>query len=254
MKFLGVFRRDRRRGFLPPARRPRSGRLSRRGGPWRSSEVGRRWAAKQGFLECSGLHNFLVADRTLAAGDFRIRARLSLEKLDDTAASLVINGNHFGFDGREQGKRKYHVEGPQFGGLRFLDSSPGAGDAFRVRGRPRGLDAHVPHRRPRGLPRPLCPERSGAVRAAAVAGDDAGVSSSRPRAISRGRRNCRPAATPSIWPRKTPCSSEPPNASRPFVSGDRGLSHVPHSRGGRDRQGHGAGPLRRPQDQRERHR
>ena len=30
---------------------------------------------------------------------------------------------HFGFDGRQGDKWKYHVEGPEFGGLRFLDSS-----------------------------------------------------------------------------------------------------------------------------------
>ena len=95
-------------------------------------EVGRKWTAKQGYLECFGLHNFLVADRTLGAGDFCIHARLSLEKLDDTAASLVINGNHFGFDAREHGKPKYHVEGPQIGGLRFLDSSLASGTPFEV--------------------------------------------------------------------------------------------------------------------------
>jgi hypothetical protein len=55
-------------------------------------EVGRTWTAKQGSRECSGLHHFLVADRTLDAGDFRSHARLSLEKLDDRAASMVING------------------------------------------------------------------------------------------------------------------------------------------------------------------
>ena len=66
------------------------------------------------------------------AGDFRIRARLSLEKLHDTAASLVINGNHFGFDAHQQGKPKFFVEGPEFGGLRFFDSALASGKPFEI--------------------------------------------------------------------------------------------------------------------------
>jgi hypothetical protein len=93
-------------------------------------EVGQRWSPKDGYLECFGPHSFLVAKRTLGAGDFRIRARLSLEKIENTAASLVINGNHFGFDGRQGDKWKYHVEGPEFGRLNFLDSSLAPGRPF----------------------------------------------------------------------------------------------------------------------------
>ena len=51
---------------------------------------------------------------------FQIRARLSLERLDGTAASLVIGGNHFGFDGRGE---KFFVEGPAFGQTRLLDDA-----------------------------------------------------------------------------------------------------------------------------------
>ena len=62
-------------------------------------EIGDKWTCKEGSLVCGGPGNFLVAGKAIGAGDFRIRARLSVEQLDGTAASLVIGGNHFGFDG-----------------------------------------------------------------------------------------------------------------------------------------------------------
>jgi hypothetical protein len=65
-------------------------------------EIGGQWTGREGALVGGGAGSFLVAGKALGAGDFRIRARLSLERLDGTAASLVIGGNHFGFDG--QGK------------------------------------------------------------------------------------------------------------------------------------------------------
>ncbi len=80
-------------------------------------EIGDKWTCKEGSLVCGGPDNVLVAGKAIGAGDFRIRARLSVEQLDGTAASLVIGGNHFGFDGR--GKRIF-VEGPAFGPTRLL--------------------------------------------------------------------------------------------------------------------------------------
>jgi len=80
-------------------------------------EIGNRWTCKEGSLVCGGTGNFLVAEKAVGAGDFRIRARLSLQRLDGTAASLVIGGNHFGFDG--SGKTLF-VEGPAFGPTRLL--------------------------------------------------------------------------------------------------------------------------------------
>ena len=83
-------------------------------------EVGNPWNRQAGFLEGSGLGNFLYANRLLAGGDFCVRARLSLAGLDGTAAALVLGDNHIGFDG--QG-RKLFVEGPTLGPGKFLDEA-----------------------------------------------------------------------------------------------------------------------------------
>ena len=83
-------------------------------------EVGRKWKQGRRYLECAGENNFLVAGRTPGAGDFCIRVRLSLAKLNGTAASLVIGGNHFGFDGRG---RKLFIEGLAFGHTRLLEDA-----------------------------------------------------------------------------------------------------------------------------------
>ena len=86
-------------------------------------EIGNKWTCKEGALVCGGMGNFLVAGKAVGAGDFRIRARLSLRQLDGTAASLVVGGNHFGFDGRG---RKFFIEGPALGPTRSL------GDAAKL--------------------------------------------------------------------------------------------------------------------------
>jgi len=83
-------------------------------------EIGNAWTEKRGTIECGGTGNFLVAGKAVGAGDFRIHARLSLEQLDGTAASLVIGGNHFGFDGQGE---KLFVEGPALGQTRLLADS-----------------------------------------------------------------------------------------------------------------------------------
>ncbi len=85
-------------------------------------EIGNRWTCKEGVLVCGGTGNFLVAGSAVRPGDFRIRARLSLERLDGTAASLVIGGNHFGFDGHG---KKLFVEGPALGRTQLLGDAGG---------------------------------------------------------------------------------------------------------------------------------
>jgi sialidase-1 len=69
--------------------------------------------AGEGFVRISGVGRFLRAGRDLGAGKSRIDARLTLETVDGTAASIAIGHSHFGFDGRS---RTLFVEGPLFGG------------------------------------------------------------------------------------------------------------------------------------------
>ena len=70
---------------------------------------GKPWRQGKGYVECSGLRNYLWAGRRVRTGDFHIRARLTLVELAHTAASFTIgNQSHFGFDG---GNRTMFVEG-----------------------------------------------------------------------------------------------------------------------------------------------
>ena len=77
-------------------------------------ERGAPWSRGDGFLECSGQNNYLLADKMLGRGDFKIQVRLSLAQLEHTAASFSIGGrSHFGFD---TGQGKMFVQGPLLGG------------------------------------------------------------------------------------------------------------------------------------------
>ena len=92
-------------------------------------EVGSKWKSKKGSMAGGGMGNYLVAERAVGTGEFRIRARLSLERLDGTAASLAFGQNHFGFDGRGG---KLFAEGAALGSTRSVSDTAD----FIVPGRP----------------------------------------------------------------------------------------------------------------------
>ena len=71
------------------------------------------WEKVGGSLSAAGTGRFLYANKQFGAGDFRVAARLKLERLDGTAASFVLNDSHVGFDG---GAKKFFVEGTLFNG------------------------------------------------------------------------------------------------------------------------------------------
>jgi sialidase-1 len=83
------------------------------GKPLAVRHVGAAWEQAPDGLAAAGTGRFLYAGKNLGTGDFRIAARLRLERLDGTAASFVMNDSHVGFDGRGMG---LFVEGPLFGG------------------------------------------------------------------------------------------------------------------------------------------
>lgn len=70
------------------------------------------WEARGRFLEATGTAHSLLAGHALLEGDFRIRARLALDKLDNTQAGFLLNDSMFGFDGRGQ---RMFASGPIFG-------------------------------------------------------------------------------------------------------------------------------------------
>ncbi|MEM7307414.1 MAG: sialidase family protein [Planctomycetota bacterium] len=84
------------------------------GEPRHVESRGEPWKSEDGALVGAGEGNELDSTRALGAGDFLVRAVLSIDEPDGTAASLVLGwNNHFGFDGRG---RTYYVNGPWFGG------------------------------------------------------------------------------------------------------------------------------------------
>lgn len=58
------------------------------------------WETSHDGLTAEGTGRFLHANPLLGSGDFRIKARLKLARLDGSAASFEIAGGRFGFDGR----------------------------------------------------------------------------------------------------------------------------------------------------------
>ena len=115
--------------LVPPAYGGGPHYVVRRGKPLAVREEGKQWTRGKGYLECSGVGNFLYATKAPKGGDFHIRARLSLAKLDSTAASLVFGGMHFGLDGQE---RRLFIEGGRFGKARHL----GDATAYLADGKP----------------------------------------------------------------------------------------------------------------------
>lgn len=62
--------------------------------------VGNAWSQQDGRLVGSGTDNFLYAGERFGPGDFEATMRLSIENLDASAASIVVNNSHFGFEGK----------------------------------------------------------------------------------------------------------------------------------------------------------
>jgi len=88
--------------------------LIENGTPGEGIEPGDRWETQQGQLVGSGTGHVLAPSLELSDGDCMVVVRLSLDSIDGTAASFVLNGDsHFGFDGRSG---EVFVEGPVFGG------------------------------------------------------------------------------------------------------------------------------------------
>ena len=79
---------------------------------------GKAWARGKGYIECSGADNYLYATKSLEGGDFHIKARLSLGKLGNTAATFDVNDtSRFGFEGDEL---DLFVAGPLFGPFKHI--------------------------------------------------------------------------------------------------------------------------------------
>jgi hypothetical protein len=81
--------------------------------------IGKKWEQGDGYLECSGMHNYLYAGKALDSGKVQIRARIALVNIAGSAASFDIDTrDHFGFDGA--GEVGMFVSGPMFGKLKTI--------------------------------------------------------------------------------------------------------------------------------------
>lgn len=79
--------------------------------------TGKPWETTPDGLVAEGTGRFIHATRGLGAGDFHIKARVALARIDGSAASFEINGSRLGFDGRSQ---TLFAEGPMFDGTKPL--------------------------------------------------------------------------------------------------------------------------------------
>lgn len=87
--------------------------LVHRGSVTEAIDPGDHWATEGDFLVGSGVGHVLSPQLRIGEGDFTLTLELSLDGLDRTAASFVLNhDNHFGFDGRSG---TMFIEGPLFG-------------------------------------------------------------------------------------------------------------------------------------------
>ncbi len=64
----------------------------------RAIEHNQPWQAVEGALQNTGIYNELYSSVWLEEGDFKVEARLTLERLDSTTALFMLFDNHFGFD------------------------------------------------------------------------------------------------------------------------------------------------------------
>ncbi len=72
--------------------------------------VAEKWKANDNYIESTGAH-YLFAEKGIGQGDFQIRARLSLDAFNGSAAAFVLGNNKFGFEGKH---RRMYVQGPNF--------------------------------------------------------------------------------------------------------------------------------------------
>ncbi|MEQ8763484.1 MAG: sialidase family protein [Planctomycetota bacterium] len=98
--------------LMPPGPSLEESVLVEKGEPAAVRPVGT-WTTRDGGLVGRGVGSMLWAKPLLGSGDWTMRATITITDLSKSAASLMIAGSHFGFQGRSG---EMFVEGPLFGG------------------------------------------------------------------------------------------------------------------------------------------
>lgn len=86
-----------------------------------STTLGPSWERSAEGWSAEGTGRILFAKQSLGAGDFTVRARITLARIDGSAAAFVFDGSHFGFDGRSS---TMFLEGPLFTGQSLTKKAP----------------------------------------------------------------------------------------------------------------------------------
>ena len=87
------------------------------------------WTTQGDALVGQGKGNLLVIGKRLGAGDFRLEAKLAIDHLKGSAASIVINGSHFGLEGQAG---EMFTEGDVFGRQNLGPAIVAEGKPFQV--------------------------------------------------------------------------------------------------------------------------
>ena len=77
------------------------------------------WKPGTGYLEGTGMKNFLVAKGETGSGAFHVKAYLCMKNQTGSAASFFLDQNYFGFEGN---KKTLFVNGSIFGGVKQYGS------------------------------------------------------------------------------------------------------------------------------------
>ena len=96
---------------------------------------GGKWETKDGALVKSGEGHAVYARYGFLPGDFRVKARLTIDEFHSSSASFEFDRNRFGFDGGR--KKMFFVEGTFFGRPHFISPAlnklkPGEAFDFEV--------------------------------------------------------------------------------------------------------------------------
>ena len=92
--------------------------------------MGKKWASKNDYLECSGkgdnFDNMLYSSFYVNDNDFHIKAKLSLEKLDGTTSIFWFFNNHFGFDSNSEDpefQKRLFIYTPKLDSVIYLEKA-----------------------------------------------------------------------------------------------------------------------------------
>lgn len=96
------------------------------GTPKQVIQIGGEWITVNDALCGTGESNYLIAGKTIINGDFEIQLSMSLDSLNYSSASILLEQSHFYFDqesSRDNKKPMLAIDGPLFEGYKNIDEA-----------------------------------------------------------------------------------------------------------------------------------